>query len=282
MTYDDYRELIGQIRHQFSSLVYKTINRKRVSGALNVGINEEQIYIVGMYLDFLECYFIPVKVIATGASGESKLTLYKSVTRSDYSLYIGHVVSGEGIADGTIVTNIDENYVYLSKPLTASVSNTEFTIGENCWSFDDVVKIVYDINRILGTNYIFEGYWTEFDLDYVEPALEGDTILLYGSSPTILTGAGIYGYLYNTTISGDSDVEIIFNFTLEYPYFAYPATLPDLSSILDQEGDDVLASGSFEQFLLDVQLPDSSEVQYKVYRTDYITTIPNKSYTFKF
>lgn len=117
----------------------------------------------------------------------------------------------------------------------------------------------------------------------------------WGSSPNILTGAEIYSQLAKKTeVAGNKNV--LFNFTDEYAYFAFPEDYNDTNiQILDGSGFDV--TDDFELVLHNQTAPtEPSQVtsgtslaggggtdwtkNYKVYRTKVKTDISSATYQF--
>lgn len=282
MTNTDYRNLVSQIRYHYTCLVQTLVQSSQYGISIENHPREKLMKKIGLYLKVLENYVLPVKVIGTSATSGTTISLSKTVTPSDYNNWLYHTISGDGVPENTLVTRVESDTFYLSKACTSSNVESIYTIGENCISESQFNCIISDINECLGTDYCVNPYYTEFDLNLPASTIPDTTALLYGSSALVLTGSTIEANLSSTTFTG-ADTDVTYTFTLEYPYFAYPSTYPDLSQILDQEGDDVLAAGAFQKYLIDVEFPGEDDtVQYKVYRTGYITTIPGETYSFKF
>ena len=73
----------------------------------------------------------------------------------------------------------------------------------------------------------------------------------------------------------------IFNGSAQYIYFAFPSEYPDLTSIKDQNGFEVL--GSFTKYEVSVTstgLDTDWTHNYKIYRCNGLTTVNNGQYTF--
>ena len=100
---------------------------------------------------------------------------------------------------------------------------------------------------------------------------------LTGSSATLLVQSTFISNL-TKLIEIQGNKSVLFNGTDEYFYFMYPATYPDLSSILDGNGFEAI--GAFIKTTEDADMVSGVE-SMKVYRT-IITDIPNQTYQFKF
>lgn len=105
-----------------------------------------------------------------------------------------------------------------------------------------------------------------------------------------LTGTNFYSdpnltKITNTNgIVGQGNKNVLLNGTNKYITFAYPSLYPDLSSVLDQNGFEIL-SGTFGNFTLvtveSVGLNQNYTREYKVYQSG-ITTVNNATFQFKF
>lgn len=283
MTRDDYKTYVSYIRY-FTSLKASEYSNRRLVGAVSSKELMQDLDILTAYIQIFERYHLPIIVLGDVVISGNEIALSGSISSSldVYQFSIGKIVSGEGIPDETIVTKVTDNVISLSNTVTSSNANEQYTIRENIVTIDEMRQISNHINRILNTSYNEDFYYTEFDLTE-ESETFATLPYLFGNDASILIGSNIYSSLSRGEFSG-TDTSVLFNFTDEYPYFAYPATYSDLDSILDQEGDDVLLSGRFAKYTLTVTGPsewDNTEI-YKVYRTATITAIPGHTYNFKF
>jgi len=283
MTFTEYSTYVSYIRYYLSCTAQSLVQAEQYGVSQRKSNRTQLLTRLGLYLQTLEEYKLPAKVVGTTAAGGYTITLVVNITPSDYSEYVNRMITGEGIATGTMVTAITADTITLSKALDLAKTNGVFTIGMNCITESQFNCIVADINQCFGASLCADPYFSTFNLEEYEPITPSDFALYYGSYHTLLTESTL---VLNLTADDDfigEDTEITFNFHLEYPYFAYPASYPDLFKILDQEGDDVLGSGAFDRYIMSLNIPGQDDtVQYKVYRTDYLTAIPNETYTFRF
>lgn len=102
----------------------------------------------------------------------------------------------------------------------------------------------------------------------------------YGSNSS--TSINVYTTL-TKLIATQSNKSVVFNFTDQYGYFAYPASYGDLISIKDQNGFDVTASWTKTTITVSSSgLFADWSISYNVYRTTVKTTINNAAFTFNF
>ena len=121
-------------------------------------------------------------------------------------------------------------------------------------------------------------WWTEYVTD-----VSGDL----NSSDTYTRNVyWVYPYYYGVSVAdiGTIDVSNLYkdisrrssktlpvNATDEFIYYVYPATYPDLSSILDGNGFDV--TSSFTKYTGPITGASGSPISYKIYKTNSITTV---------
>lgn len=104
---------------------------------------------------------------------------------------------------------------------------------------------------------------------------------LYGST----AGTSIDHYIDLTKlVQTKTNKTVIFNASVEYFWFAFPASYGTLTQILDQNGFDVTSAFTlFSSVTVNSAGLDSNwSISYNVYRTTLATTILNAGYTFKF
>jgi hypothetical protein len=278
MTLSDWNLYVSRIRWHFSDWAKKYIIAVSAS-AEKKRYHEYILKTTGLYLDVLESWFLPCKVLATSAAGDSTLSLQKTITPSNYTRYVGRIISGNGIPEETYVVSISASEIILSNSATSPNSNSIYTIGTNSVTFENILGLVASLNIIYKTRYVVDGYWTEFDLG-LAPVQSQLDVLLYGGSAAVLNGTNIYSSLNTSLGFVGSDIDVLYNFAVQYAYFAYPSTIKDLEYVYDPDGDDVLSA--FVQSLVDVTLPGGGTQQYKVYRSGWLTTILNETYQFEF
>lgn len=99
-----------------------------------------------------------------------------------------------------------------------------------------------------------------------------------------LAGTGLYDAFSATkNVTGKADQSINFNDTNKYIYFAYDFAYGDLTSILDQNGFEVI--NSFTKTLISVTstgLFSNYTYNFNVYTSDNLTTVNNGIFQFKF
>jgi len=284
MTLTDYNLYVSRIRWHFSDWASKYITAISASGERN-RYREYILNLTGLYLDVLESWFVPVKVVGLSSNGSTTITLIQTIDPDDYERYKGHVISGRGITSINTVEFFTSTTIELREPATET-NTVVFTIGDNCVDIDELLGLVASLNIIYKTRYRIEGYWTEFDLaNYIDE--EDDIVvetypLLYGASANILDQGTLFASLTSDPDFTGQDIDIVYDFEIKYAYFAYPAKYANLANIYDQEGDDVLASGAFSLTTMDVTQPSGVVVSYKVYRTGWKTSIPTETYQFRF
>ena len=100
---------------------------------------------------------------------------------------------------------------------------------------------------------------------------------LYGDSTSLLTQATFKPNL-TKSISTQGNKAVTLNGVSSYFYFMYPASYPDLTSILDGNGFEAISA--FTKTTENVDMLSGVE-SMKIYKTA-ITDIPNQLYTFKF
>lgn len=100
---------------------------------------------------------------------------------------------------------------------------------------------------------------------------------LYGGSTSLLVQATFYANLARI-IETQGNKAVLFNGTDSYFYFAYDASYPDLSSILDGNGFEAIDAFTKTEETIDML---SGAETMTVYKT-LITDIANQTYTFKF
>jgi len=284
MTKDEYRTLVSTIRYYYNIIVSGNVDRKKLGLKPAPELDENRARLIALYLELFDNYFLPAKVIGVSSIGGTSITMSSTIASAQYSDFVGHSIVAEDVIDTIAVARkFTASEILLVGSTSAASENAEFIIGENHLTMEEMRAVLHDINKLLGTNFGMD-YFSEFDTTlYEEIVVRSRHPLLWGSNTAILTGETIYAGLNVDADFAGSTTEKTFTFSLKYPYFAYPATYPALASIKDQENDDVLASGAFDQYLLDVEIPGVDGTrQYRVYRTDYLTAIPGNTYTFNF
>lgn len=101
----------------------------------------------------------------------------------------------------------------------------------------------------------------------------------YGSGAQNLSGAQI-GAL-TKLVDTFSNQFLSFSPTNQVPYFAYPATYPNLTSILDPSGFETISDWTLRNPVVITGL-DATPQNYKVYEFNNLTTQVGFNYTFKY
>ena len=99
----------------------------------------------------------------------------------------------------------------------------------------------------------------------------------YGASVNDYSTGGVD--ILTKDVSRKSTKIFPINATNEFIYFSYPASYPDLTSILDGNGFEILSS--FTKHIANVTVSSGEDISYKIYKTNSVTTI-NQNFTFKY
>lgn len=278
MTRDDYSTYVHKVKYIVGKKTndwynLSTLGKERLD-------YKELLKVLNLYIITIENFNPPMIIRGTISKDSTSLIPDANITTSLYAPYLNHLITGDGIGSDTRAIKFATGEITLSEPATADGTGV-FIIADNCLTISNMLCINGHINKLLGTSFCVDFYVSEFDINTAELDYT-DTYLLTGYSSTILIGTNIYDSLDKTTTWDGEDTTVLYSFYLKYPYFAYPATYDDLAHIYDQEGDDVLASGSFRKHLMDVTLPNGTVIPYKVYNTEYKTAILSQTYTFEF
>ena len=117
-------------------------------------------------------------------------------------------------------------------------------------------------------------------------AVSGVYPFFHGMNSTAgMTGSTLYGAL-TKLVESQGNKNILLNGTNQKIYFCYPATYPDLSSILDQNGFEIL--GATFPATPDTRLVESTGLQsnysinYKVYESTNSVTVTSSTFQFIF
>lgn len=149
--------------------------------------------------------------------------------------------------------------------------------------------VTFTVNSMNPETLVPNSITTTTNLYYVYPIFYGMSTTDYSTTGDLYSDAGI-----TTSLGFSSGTKIVpYNGTLQYVYFAYPATANDLSSIKDGTGNELLPTGGTPTFLKYTRTQNGSGglwsgVSYKIYMgswsgtTMFQTTILSQNYTFTF
>lgn len=178
------------------------------------------------------------------------------------------------------ITKRSNSVTFASLPNSGFVSGAPYTT-----STSGTTNGVYSVN----TNQTWT--FTVSDVGASQSATASDTAQLVNVYPYF------YGMDANASLSGhplyiglvklvQSQSNKVVNLagTSKYIYFAYPASYPNLTQIIDNNGFDV--TSSFTQSTVTVSssglVSNWSLISYKVYRSNLVTTLGGVNYTFKY
>tara|TARA_R110001592_G_scaffold220011_1_gene474554 strand:- start:467 stop:1558 length:1092 start_codon:yes stop_codon:yes gene_type:complete len=106
--------------------------------------------------------------------------------------------------------------------------------------------------------------------------------LYYGNSITDFSTSGnVEGTLTKSVQTRPSQKSVLLNFSGEFIYFCYPASYPDLTSILDGNGFETLSAFTKYTRTQDGASAGWSGRSYKIYKSG-TTSVPNQTFVFKF
>lgn len=183
-----------------------------------------------------------------------------------------YIYSGTGLT--TVVTNTLSNI--------QSISNYVIQAGTQSWSNSIIYAQGEQPLSSKGNNY--ESALPSGTTATITRTTTGIYPFLYGMSENALDGGTLYGTFSSTKIlEAQSNKTVTLNGSLQYIYFAYPATYANLVSIIDQNGFNV--TSSFTQSTISVTssgLGANFTTNYKVYRTVDPTSVISGAYQFKF
>jgi hypothetical protein len=214
---------------------------------------------------FIENFFFPF-IPATVAISPGGTTLYQVGTSNAFSV-VSSVTANDETIYGTASVKRDGTEVYTASvpPLAFSYTDSAITTNHSYISYVSVDNngspTVISSNTKTAT--------------FVYPYLWG-----------MSTGSGLSGTaLYNAftkqvVASGNKTVSLVGNST--YIYFAYPATYPALTSILDPNSFEVIGNFQYSSSVsvTSTGLDSDWTTNYKVYRT-LLVSDPNGNYQFK-